>query len=92
MTQQRFHRWVQRNYPGGPEPKRLTVIETPRGSVKADKSEPSPPPGNGHLPPNTPGAKIVAEYEITYNEWGKATFKKLSGTGPDAVTLPDGTP
>jgi hypothetical protein len=79
MTPQEFHAFVSRNVPGNPFPKRLTIIETPEGTVKIDPSVPKPEPGTGHLPANTPGAKVVAEYEITYDVWGVPTFKRIGG-------------
>jgi hypothetical protein len=79
MTQQELGAWISNNYPGGSFPTRLTVIETPAGTVVRDPSVPNPPAGTGHLPANTPGARIVAQYEIIYDTWGRATFRRIGG-------------
>ena len=78
MTSAEFNQFVRRNWPNGMEPKRLSVIEVPEGGVNVDPSVPKPEPGTGHVPPNG-GAKVVAEYEITYDQWGMPTFKKIQG-------------
>ena len=80
MTQQELGAWIANNYFGNPFPKHMTVIETPVGSVVRDRSVPNPPAGTGHLPPNTPGARIIAEYDIIYDPiWGRATFRRIGG-------------
>lgn len=76
MTPQQFHEFVSNNLPGNAFPKRLTVIEVPEGGVKIDPSVPNPPAGTGHIPPNS-GARVTSVYEITYDQWGKPTFKKV---------------
>ena len=78
MTPAEFNQFVRRNWPNGMEPKRLSVIEVPEGGVKVDPSVPKPEPGTGHVPPNS-GVRVVAEYEITYDQWGMPTFKKIGG-------------
>jgi hypothetical protein len=76
MTPQEFHALVSRNLPGNAFPKRLNVIEVPKGGVKVDPSVLKPEPGTGHIPPNS-GARVTSVYEITYDQWGKPTFKKV---------------
>jgi hypothetical protein len=76
MTPQEFHAFVSNNLPGNAFPQRLTVIETPAGSVRPDPSVPTTPPGTGHIPPNS-GARVTAVYEITYDPFGNPTFRRI---------------
>jgi len=48
----------------------------PEGGVKVDPSVLKPEPGTGHIPPNS-GARVTTVYEITYDQLGKPTFKKV---------------
>jgi hypothetical protein len=79
MTQQELAAFITNNVPGKAFPKRLAIIEVPAGSVVADPSVTKAPPGTGHLPPNVAGSRIVEMYEITYDEFGRATLKKMEG-------------
>ena len=80
MTPQEFHAFVSRNVPGNPNPTRLTVIEVPERGVRIDPSVLVPEPGTGHLPPKTPMARIIAEYEITYDVNDVPSFRRIEGS------------